>query len=120
MNRHNVCSWPDPEATSAGRQVRSLGASCRGHNAPETARLTLLGHRLCIAAFEIMMLCEKTEQQSWFRTGPRGSVRLGAGELHHLPPLRCFLDNELFEFGRGAGKCCLAQFDKTRSELRFG
>jgi hypothetical protein len=35
---------PDPEATLAGPRVRSLGQSCRAHDVPETARLTLIGH----------------------------------------------------------------------------
>src|ERR1700674_5296917 len=40
----NVSSWPDPEATLAGRRVRRWETTGRGHNTPETGRLTRCGH----------------------------------------------------------------------------
>ena len=52
--------------------------------------------------------------------GIAGSLRLDAGELHHLAPLLGFLGDELAEVGGRAWKCGGIQPGKPHLHLRIG
>jgi hypothetical protein len=86
-------------ARSRGSSQIKLYDSPRGRKGPRW----LLPRKAAVVA-EILGRLSMTQ------TRRRGSIRLEAGELDHLPPLFGFVGDELAEIGRRARKDCAANF----------